>query len=220
MHRRRGCRHGKDLGGAPGRYYSLGRNDGSTSARARSPRGQKADVAVSDVFYESCASFRSRGRQTWSTFLDRCRRRSSSCPPRAAPRAYLTYAEARASTAAASPPRARSPVSPTRRVFCRGPEVGQQMSSPRASAVAATWSANLRRRWRRRPVIGALQTLHQPGVGFVVADDRDYAQRRPRRPRVPVARTGPGVLARHRAAVSRIAGTCATGTTPSGATSI
>ena len=46
---------GANLGGSPGRYYTLSgtsvvRNDCTFAA------GQKADVAVSDVFYESCST--------------------------------------------------------------------------------------------------------------------------------------------------------------------
>ena len=176
------------------RYYTLtGRNTNDSCTFAA---GQKADVAVSDVFYECCASLPSRSQRTWSTFLAPCSLRSSSCRPRTASPSTLTYKRSSSHLRLRRLRRAhgRRRLSDPAAVFCRDPSFGHQIASPRTLASRRPWSRKLRRRrGTGAVVISVLHDHHQRGGGLHRGGQHGLCQRWPHRPRFPVAGTDPGL---------------------------
>ena len=184
---------GKDLGGAPGRlllFLDATTIDFAVHVRGRTEGRRRR---LGGCFTKLRRTFRSRGQRTSSTSLDPYRRRSSSC--RLQPRTrYLTYAEARSSMVAASPPRTQSADSPIRRRCSAGTRASDNRSwSPRTLACR-------RRRWRAPScvdgvvdgLIGALTKLDQRDGRFVVVD-KGYASAGSRALAFQSARPDPGL---------------------------
>ena len=168
---------GKDLGGAPGRYYFF--LDATTiDFRACTfAAGQKADVAVSDVFYESCASLPQPRPADVIDVLGPVQPSIFVMPSASSVTRYLTYAEAQVIYGCGvSAARAVVGLSDPAQVFCRDPSVGQQVVvaknlglSP-STLVSPTCVDGV----TAAALIGALASSTSAAVGFVVADNRDY----------------------------------------------
>ena len=106
-------------------------------------------------------------------------------------------------------------------MFCRDPSFGQQIVVAKSVGLSPSTlvSPNCVDGVTAAALIGALTTSTSAAVGFVVADNRDYGSAGLTALAFQAQRTDPGVLTSTPTAVSRTAGTCATVTTPSGATS-
>ena len=187
---------GKALGGAPGRYYFF--LDATTiDFRACTfAAGQKADVAVSDVFYESCASLPQPRPADVVDVLGPVQPSIFVIPSASSVTRTLTYAEARVIYGCGvSAARTVVGLSDPAQVFCRDPSVGQQvvvaknLGLPPSTLVSPTCVDGV----TAAALIGALASSTTRLSGSS-SRTTGLCQRRPHRPRVPVAGTDPGVL--------------------------
>ena len=129
---------GADLGGSPGRYYTLSgtsvvRNDCTFAA------GQKAHVAVSDVFYESCSKLPQPRPADVADVTGPVQATVFIVPPTDTTTQYLTYQEAQTiyGCGVSSVRPVAGFVDPMG-VFCRAPEAGSQMVLAKSLGLAPT----------------------------------------------------------------------------------
>jgi len=152
--------NGTDLGGTAGRYYTLVAG-AITNNACTFATGQKADVAISDVFYESCGNVTQPKPTTISDVSGPAQAMVFVVPKANTTTQYLTYKEAQ-TVYGCGAGGAVSPFIEAAGIFCRDPNSGTQITVAKNIGVPET-------------VLVPQICVASSGTGAVVTNVSNYA---------------------------------------------
>src|SRR5262245_47152766 len=170
--------NGADLGGTAGRYYTLS-GSSVTNNDCTFAAGQKADVAVSDVFYESC-SILPQPRPAEIVDVTGPVQATVFIVPTMVTTPYLSYQEAQAIFGCGvSPTRPIAGFSDPTSVFCRSPSAGPQIALATnlgLSPTALTDPRCVNGGSSIGAIAGNVSTIPQ-SISFITADGLEVARK-------------------------------------------
>jgi hypothetical protein len=165
--------NGKDLGGALGIYYYFLDATTIDIGRCTFAAGQKADVAVSEVFYESCAGLPQPRPADVLDITGPVQASIFVVPSMNNVTSYLTYAEARTIYGCGvSAARGVAGISDPTQVFCRDPGFGEQIVVAKNIGLspATLMAPGCVDGMTSTGLLGALTSGPPATIGFIVAD--------------------------------------------------